>query len=58
MLSVTTAASAAYVVAALLFIVALAGLSRHETARIGNSFGIAGMGVAITATLALSLIHI
>ena len=55
MLSVTTAASAAYVVAALLFIVALAGLSRHETARIGNSFGIAGMGVAITATLALAV---
>ena len=39
-----TAASAAYIVAALLFILALAGLSRHETARSGNAFGIAGHG--------------
>src|SRR5689334_20650226 len=47
------AASAAYIVAALLFILALAGLSRHETARSGNSFGIAGMAIALLATLAL-----
>jgi NAD(P) transhydrogenase subunit beta len=33
MLSLETAATAAYVVAALLFILALAGLSKHETSR-------------------------
>ncbi|NUR97806.1 MAG: Re/Si-specific NAD(P)(+) transhydrogenase subunit beta [Kribbellaceae bacterium] len=44
---------AAYVVAALLFILALAGLSKHETAKTGNALGIAGMAVALTATIAL-----
>jgi H+-translocating NAD(P) transhydrogenase subunit beta len=44
-------ASAAYLVAALLFILALAGLSRHETARAGNTFGIAGMAIALVATI-------
>jgi H+-translocating NAD(P) transhydrogenase subunit beta len=47
--------SAAYLVAALLFILALAGLSRHETARHGNTFGIAGMAIALLATLVLAL---
>ena len=41
--SVRTAAQAAYIVAALLFILTLAGLSKHETAKAGNIFGIAGM---------------
>jgi H+-translocating NAD(P) transhydrogenase subunit beta len=50
-----TAASAAYIVAALLFILALAGLSRHETARFGNTFGIAGMVIALVATLVLAV---
>jgi NAD(P) transhydrogenase subunit beta len=50
-----TAAGAAYIVAALLFILALAGLSRHETARYGNTFGIAGMAIALIATLVLAL---
>ena len=50
-----TAASAAYIVAALLFILALAGLSRHETARAGNTFGIAGMAIALVATLVLAI---
>ena len=50
-----TAASAAYIVAALLFILALAGLSRHETARFGNTFGIAGMAIALVATLVLAV---
>jgi NAD(P) transhydrogenase subunit beta len=50
-----SAASAAYIVAALLFILALAGLSRHETARAGNTYGIAGMAVALIATLVLAL---
>ncbi|MEH3139452.1 MAG: Re/Si-specific NAD(P)(+) transhydrogenase subunit beta [Mycobacterium kyogaense] len=55
MLTLETAATAAYVVAALLFILALAGLSKHETSRAGNSFGIAGMAIALVATIALSL---
>jgi H+-translocating NAD(P) transhydrogenase subunit beta len=50
-------ASAAYLVAALLFILALAGLSRHETARVGNVFGITGMAIALVATLVLALAH-
>lgn len=48
-------ASGAYILAALLFILALAGLSRHETARRGNAFGIAGMALALVATLLLVL---
>jgi NAD(P) transhydrogenase subunit beta len=55
MLSVETAATSAYVVAALLFILALAGLSKHETSRAGNTFGMAGMAVALVATVALAL---
>jgi H+-translocating NAD(P) transhydrogenase subunit beta len=41
----------AYVVAGLLFILALAGLSRHETAQRGNRLGIAGMAVALVVTV-------
>ncbi|GAA1875528.1 Re/Si-specific NAD(P)(+) transhydrogenase subunit beta [Lapillicoccus jejuensis] len=44
---------AAYLVAALLFILSLAGLSRHETSRRGVLLGMAGMGVAVLATLVL-----
>ena len=55
MLTIENAATAAYVVAALLFILALAGLSRHETSRAGNTFGIAGMTVALIATIALAV---
>ncbi len=50
-----TAAQAAYIVAALLFILALAGLSKHETARLGNSFAMVGMAVALLATIALAI---
>ena len=53
-MSVNTAASAAYLVAALLFIRALAGLSHHESAKAGNYFGIAGMAVALVATVVLA----
>ncbi|MDN5766753.1 MAG: Re/Si-specific NAD(P)(+) transhydrogenase subunit beta [Humibacillus sp.] len=42
---------AAYLVAAILFILSLAGLSRHESAKLGNSYGIAGMAIALIATL-------
>jgi NAD(P) transhydrogenase subunit beta len=47
--SITTAA---YLVAALLFILALAGLSKHETARDGIVYGISGMAIALVATFA------
>ncbi|GID91097.1 Re/Si-specific NAD(P)(+) transhydrogenase subunit beta [Amorphoplanes digitatis] len=54
-MTIESAAQAAYLVAALLFILALAGLSRHETAKAGNTFGIAGMTVALGATVALAV---
>ncbi|BFU45047.1 Re/Si-specific NAD(P)(+) transhydrogenase subunit beta [Krasilnikovia sp. MM14-A1004] len=54
---VEAAAQAAYLVAALLFILALAGLSKHETAKVGNIFGIAGMALALVATIALAIVH-
>ncbi|TDO51662.1 NAD(P) transhydrogenase subunit beta [Kribbella sp. VKM Ac-2527] len=56
-MSTETIASSAYIVAALLFILALAGLSRHETAKVGNTFGIAGMALALAATIALAFEH-
>ena len=43
--------SAAYVIAALLFIFSLAGLSKQETAQRGNVFGMAGMVIALLATI-------
>ncbi|MGY9107199.1 MAG: NAD(P)(+) transhydrogenase (Re/Si-specific) subunit beta, partial [Alphaproteobacteria bacterium] len=42
----------AYLVASILFIMALRGLSSPETARNGNIFGITGMVIAIATTLA------
>ena len=44
--------SLAYLVAAVLFILALRGLSNPETSRRGNMMGMAGMAIAILATLA------
>ena len=41
----------AYLVAAVLFILALRGLSHPETSRQGNRFGMIGMAVAVVATL-------
>ncbi|HBO54797.1 MAG TPA: Re/Si-specific NAD(P)(+) transhydrogenase subunit beta [Janibacter terrae] len=49
----STVVTAAYIVAALLFILSLAGLSRHESAKHGNWFGMAGMAIALLATIAL-----
>jgi len=49
-----TIAKAAYIVAALLFIMSLAGLSKHETSRQGIIFGIAGMAIALAATIGLA----
>ncbi|GAA5114170.1 Re/Si-specific NAD(P)(+) transhydrogenase subunit beta [Alloalcanivorax gelatiniphagus] len=43
-----------YIIAGLLFIAALAGLSKHETAKLGNLAGMAGMGLALLATLLLA----
>src|SRR6202142_4276209 len=43
--------SLAYLVAAVLFILALRGLSSPVTSRSGNRFGMIGMAVAIVATL-------
>jgi NAD(P) transhydrogenase subunit beta len=44
--------TAAYIGAAILFILALGGLSHPETARRGNVYGIVGMTLALLATLA------
>ncbi|WP_299023236.1 Re/Si-specific NAD(P)(+) transhydrogenase subunit beta [uncultured Dietzia sp.] len=56
-MTIETAANAAYLVAALLFILSLAGLSKHETARRGLTFGISGMALALVATVALVIDH-
>ncbi len=42
---------ATYIVAGLLFILALAGLARFETSKRGNAFGILGMVLAVGATV-------
>jgi NAD(P) transhydrogenase subunit beta len=41
----------AYIGATILFIMALGGLSHPETARRGNLYGMAGMGIALLATI-------
>ncbi|MFN3076004.1 MAG: NAD(P)(+) transhydrogenase (Re/Si-specific) subunit beta [Alphaproteobacteria bacterium] len=46
-----TATALAYLVASVCFIMALRGLSSPETARQGNTFGMAGMAIAIVTTL-------
>ncbi len=47
--------SLAYILAALLFILALAGLSKQKTARRGNTMGVVGMAIALVATVAVSV---
>lgn len=42
---------AAYIVAAIFFIMSLAGLSKQESARAGNYYGITGMTIALIATI-------
>jgi NAD(P) transhydrogenase subunit beta len=44
----------AYLAAGILFILALKGLSHPRSARLGNRFGIAGMTLAVLATLAVT----
>ncbi|WP_295012763.1 Re/Si-specific NAD(P)(+) transhydrogenase subunit beta [uncultured Microbacterium sp.] len=51
LLTPASIAGAAYLVAALLFILSLAGLSRHESAKAGVGYGIAGMAIALVATV-------
>ena len=46
---------AAYIIAAVLFVLSLAGLSKHERAKEGNAFGVAGMVIALIATIWLSV---
>ena len=45
----------AYIAAAILFILALVGLSAQKSAKRGNIFGAAGMGIALVATIARAL---
>jgi len=51
----TSAAGSAYLVAAVLFILTLAGLSKQETSRRGIVFGVTGMAVALAATISLAV---
>lgn len=51
----TSLVQAAYVIAAVLFILSLAGLSKQETARRGSLLGMTGMGLALVATVALAM---
>lgn len=46
----------AYIVAALLFILALAGLSKQKSARSGNLAGIVGMTIALLATIVMVIV--
>ncbi|WGE90110.1 Re/Si-specific NAD(P)(+) transhydrogenase subunit beta [Actinobacillus arthritidis] len=41
----------AYIIVAILFIMSLAGLSKHETAKAGCWYGIVGMAIALVATI-------
>ena len=47
-----------YIVAGLMFILALAGLSKHETAVMGNRYGIMGMVIALTFTILAAVLGV
>lgn len=47
-----------YIIAGLLFILSLAGLSTHETARNGNRYGIIGMTIALVVTIAAAVLGV
>ena len=54
-MTVDTAAQAAYIVAALLFILAPGRAVQARDRQPGNTFGIAGMAIALVATIALAI---
>jgi NAD(P) transhydrogenase subunit beta len=47
----------AYIAASILFILSLSGLSRQDSSRRGNYFGMVGMTIAILATVVSSSVH-
>lgn len=47
----------AYIVSAILFILALAGLSKQTSAQRGNTFGATGMAIALIATIVRALVN-
>jgi NAD(P) transhydrogenase subunit beta len=49
-----TLVTVSYIAASALFILSLSGLSKHETAQKGNAYGIAGMLIALVATVAVA----
>jgi NAD(P) transhydrogenase subunit beta len=53
--TVESVVQAVYLVAAVLFVLSLAGLSKQETARRGVLLGMSGMVLALAATVALAL---
>ena len=57
-MNASTAMQSADVVAALLFILSLAGLSQHRTSRAGVVFGIGGMALALIVTIVFAGRHI
>ncbi|GAB3134183.1 Re/Si-specific NAD(P)(+) transhydrogenase subunit beta [Tsukamurella serpentis] len=57
-MGITAIATAAYIIASLLFILSLAGLSKHESSKSGLTYGIAGMALALLATIALAVQHV
>ena len=48
----------AYIVAGLMFILALAGLSKHESAPMGNRYGIIGMSIALIITITAAVLGV
>ncbi len=51
----TNIVQAAYIVSAVLFVLSLHGLSKHEKAKEGNAFGVTGMVIALAATIWLAV---
>lgn len=56
-MTIDALATATYIVAALMFIMSLAGLSKHETARAGLVFGIIGMTLALVTAIAQMVVN-